>query len=57
MTHLIILDGSPTSMEGIIKVLDYFAIISGQKINILKTKMVWIGSKTFSKEVIIQDRS
>ena len=41
----ILLDGSHTSMDGIIRVLDYFTIISGLKINILKTKMVWIGSK------------
>ena len=43
-------------MDGIIRVLDYFAIISGLKINILKTKMVWIGSKKFSKEVFHHTR-
>ena len=52
----IILEGSPTSMDGIIRDLDYFAIISGLKINILKTKLVWIGSKTFSKEVFHRKR-
>ena len=34
----------------------YFAIISGLKINILKTKLVWIGSKKISKEVIHHTR-
>ena len=52
----IILDGSPTSMDGIIRVLDYFTIIAGLKINILKHKMVWIGSKKFSKEVFHHTR-
>ena len=51
-----ILLGSPTSMDGITRVLDYFAIISGLKINILKTKMVWIGSKKFSNEVFHHTR-
>ena len=43
-------------MDGIIRVLDYFAIISGLKINILKTKLVWIGSKKISKEVFHHTR-
>lgn len=52
----IILDGSPSSMDGIIRVLDYFAIISGLRINFSKTKMIWIGSKKFSKEVFHHTR-
>lgn len=33
-------DGSPQSKDGTLKVLDYFADLSGLKINYTKTKMV-----------------
>jgi hypothetical protein len=54
----IILDGSTSSMDGIIRVLDYFAIISGLRINFSKTKMISlrIGSKKLSKEVFHHTR-
>ena len=52
----IIFDGSPGSYDGILRVLDYFAHISGLKINFSKTKMVWIGGKKFSKEVFHHSR-
>lgn len=48
--------GSPQSMDGILRVLDYFAHLSGLKINYTKTKMVWIGSKKFSREVFHHTR-
>lgn len=41
----LIFDGSSTSMDGILQDLDYFANISGLRINFSKTKMIWIGSK------------
>ena len=41
------LDGSPATMDGILQELDFFANISGLKINFSKTKMIWIGSKHF----------
>jgi hypothetical protein len=37
-------------MDGIRRELDYFSILSGLKVIILKTKMIWIGSKTLSKD-------
>ena len=49
-------NGSPESMDGILRTLDYFACISGLRINFSKTKMVWIGSKKFSKEVFHHTR-
>ena len=50
------LDGSPATMDGILQELDFFANISGLKINFSKTKMIWIGSKKFSKEVFHHSR-
>ena len=52
----LISDGSPESMDGILRELDYFANLSGLKINIQKTKMIWIGSKKFSKDVYHHSR-
>ena len=49
-------NGSPESMDGILRTLDYFACISGLRINFSKTKMVWIGSKKFSKEIFHHTR-
>lgn len=43
-------NGSPETLDGILRELDFFADISGLNINFSKTKMVWIGSKKFSKE-------
>ena len=50
------MDGTPQSYDGILRVLDFFAQVSGLKINFTKTKMVWIGSKKFSKEVFHHSR-
>ena len=49
----IILDGSPTTMDRIIRVHDYFAMISGLKINILKTKMVRYAATNFQRRFFI----
>ena len=34
-----------------LRVLDYYAEISGLKINYITSKAIWIGSKTYSKHV------
>ena len=52
----LISDGSPGSMDGILRELDFFENISGLKINFQKTKMVWIGSKKISSEVFHHTR-
>lgn len=52
----LIFDGSPTSMDGILQNLDYFANIPGLKINFSNTKMIWIGSKKFSNEAFHHSR-
>ena len=44
-------DGSASSLDGIIKILNYIATLSGLKLNPSKTKIIWIGSKKFSKYV------
>ena len=49
-------DGSPQSLDGILQTLDFFACISGLKINFNKTKIIWIGSKKFSMEVFHHSR-
>ena len=50
------LDGSPETMNGILQELDFFTNILGLKINLSKTKMIWMGSKHFSKEVFHNSR-
>lgn len=47
----LISDGSASLLDGILQTLDYFAEISRVKINFSKTKLIWIGSKRFSKNV------
>ena len=49
-------NGSPESMDGISRTLDYFASISGLGIIFSKTKLVWIGSKKFSKQIFHHTR-
>ena len=46
------LDGSKTSLENIIEILDRFRRISGLKINLSKCKAVWIGRNRFSNNKI-----
>lgn len=50
------MDGTPQSSDGIIRVLDSFAQVSGLKIKFSKTKMVWIGRKNFSRDVFHHSR-
>ena len=50
------LDGSQKSLFEALNCLDQFAKISGLYINSAKTKIIWIGSKKFSKEVFHHDK-
>ena len=45
------LDGSPKSLNNTLLILEYYANISGLKLNYAKTKVIWIGSKMFLKDV------
>ena len=51
----IILDGSERSFQTALDILNYYASFSGLKINIDKTKVVWIGSKQFSSTQFCKD--
>ena len=50
------LDGSPESLHNTLTVLDYYAQVSGLKINYTKSKAIWIGSKKHSKDVFHHSR-
>ena len=52
----LILDGSPVSLDASLRLLQFYADISGLNINIDKTKVIWIGSKKFSEEKICVKR-
>ena len=47
----LVLDGSQKSLISALETLEYYAQISGLRINNSKTKLIWIGSKKHSKEV------
>ena len=51
-----ILDGSPGSLANTLEILDYYADLSGLKLNYSKTKVIWIGSKKFSNTVYHHSR-
>ena len=46
----LLLDGSSSSLQATLNVLEIFGSLSGLKVNSEKTKLVWIGSKKHSKE-------
>ena len=48
----VFLDGSEKSLKALLKELEYFARISGLKVNFDKTQLVWIGSKKFDQNSI-----
>lgn len=52
----LVTNGSLEYLNGILIKLDMFASISGLIINFTKTKMVWIGSNKFSKDVFHHSR-
>ena len=43
------LDGSESSLQRVVYILEEFYKLSGLKINLAKCKAVWIGSRRFSK--------
>ena len=51
----IFLDGTEKSLQETLSVLDNFYIISGLKINIEKTKGIWIGSCSNSERKICRN--
>ena len=52
---LIILDGTEKSLKATMKEVEQFYKLSGLKINISKTQIVWIGSKKYSNNRICTD--
>jgi exonuclease III len=46
-----ILDGTYKSLDSTLKLLELYANVSGLKINYSKSKIIWIGSKKYSKDV------
>ena len=52
------MNGSPKSLFAAIDAIDFYSSLSGLKVNICKTKIIWIGSKLFMiRYTIIQDES
>ena len=49
----LMLDGTETSLRESIDELDKFAKISGLKINLTKTQIIWIGSKKYSTDTFL----
>ena len=52
----LLLDGSEKSLRTAISIFDRFRYVSGLKINPTKTKVIWIGSKAGSEEVLCPDK-
>ena len=50
----LVLDGSEKSLENCLKVLKFYTDVSGLCINLDKTKVVWLGSKSNSTERLCQ---
>ena len=46
----ILLDGTQHSLTGSLNTLEVFGTMSGLKMNIDKTKVIWIGRKKYSKD-------
>ena len=46
----LILDGSDHSLQSALNVLEIFGNFSGLKMNMEKTKVIWIGRKRYSKD-------
>ena len=46
----LVLDGSKYSLEAALNILETFGNFSGLKMNMEKTKVIWVGRKRFSKE-------
>ena len=46
------MDGSEGSLQQILNILEVFGSLSGLKMNMSKTKKIWIGKKQYSREKI-----
>ena len=53
-THLL-LDGAENSLKGALRTLKQYYIMSGLKINVDKTRALWIGSLSNSEETLCQE--
>ena len=52
-----ILDGSQVSLERSFALLDSFGQLSGLRVNCEKTEVLWIGSKTGSKQIMCPEKN
>ena len=52
---VLFLNGTERSMYGAFNVLDYFANISGLRVNVDKTNAVWIGSMKGTDDKLCED--
>ena len=50
------LDGPESSLQHCLNTLELYAECSGLKINIEKTKAIWLGNKSNSKEILLPER-
>ena len=53
----LILDGSKSSLEASLKILDKFGAVSGLRLNDKKTEALWIGSNTGKDQIIFSERN
>jgi hypothetical protein len=51
----LILDGSPAALDASLRLLQFYAEISGLKINLEKTYVIWIGSKKHSQRSYLSE--
>ena len=52
-----LLDGTQTSLSQCLDTLELFGECSGLKVNVEKTKAVWLGSKRFSKDILLPEKN
>ena len=52
-----LLDGTQTSLSSCLDTLELFGECSGLKVNVEKTKAVWLGSKQFSKDTLLPEKN
>ena len=50
------LDGSESSLQHCLNTLELYAECSGLKVNIEKTKAIWLGNKSNSKDILLPAR-
>ena len=51
-----LLDGNQTSLSQCLDTMELFGECSGLKVNVEKTKAVWLGIKRFSKDVLLPEK-